>query len=373
MTKPLTIGIPVMMSSASEIAALKAAKERIEAATANTDMPVQVGAFLYLTDREAKPENLAKALENQSVARLPIAHAQAPIYQRNSLAFAGEEAARFGGQSQLDSLIDHAAKMRDLSGQPNFTSSPLVVETHPGVVVFGHRNEPNPNPATYSKDYFLENRDAIFETMRLRFSELSTKAYDRGMVFNVENGCVTTVEPDRWDVPENKPQFHYLPGNDIRSLERITGVTPQTRGRSGNLTFDIAHLASAQNIGNQMRENGADSEAATFLALYDCKNWAEYDAKLGDVREYFDEARVIHFSNTTGIGMKLHKTPEVEAKWGKDGGFSGLLSNQQLRETLSYAHGRGLPVMFELAYDFKTIPTKQFRDVDECLEFIQKD
>ena len=375
MGNPLRLAIPVMTQYEGEIKAFLAAKKRLEEASAGTKLPLEVGVFLYYTDKAITPEVRVKQRANQRLYKLPIFHAQAPIYQHNSLAFAEEEAARFPDRaSMLEATIEQAAWMRDLGPQTPFSEA-LSVETHPGVIVYPDFNPSDPTdtnrPSTYSIQDFLEKRDRLLEIMKARYAALKERGALEGVAFGIENCHAVVLEPDRW--AGNKPRFNYTPFGDIASLRHMAGVSPENAEQGRYLVFDIAHQATARDAPDAFRRNDTPKNLAHLLNIYDVQTPEEFLRRFGDIPTKLGDANTIQLSNVTGLGVHLGATPELEKRWGKDGTFKGVLTRDEMRGAIEHARAHGIPLALELDYDIKKIPTNQFVEVDKFLASLYRD
>jgi hypothetical protein len=337
MSTPVRIGIPVALHEEGEIQAFLEAKPRIERLTAAYGLPSDVGVFAYYTPRLIGPTQREQQLKNQERHKLPIFHAQTPIFGTSSLAYDGE--------GLLETTIDHVAQLCAMSNSKNCS-----VDTHIGVVVNEHHT---PLPEVYTPSEALTQRDAIFARAQQRFAQLTARAAQYGMSMLLENQITAQFAPGNGNAT---PQLHYLPFNDLASIERIAGTA---------ITCDVAHWAATRHAQAQFEHNGI--EPATLFAISGVANWDEYHAANGTLYDLLARSQAIHLSNTAGIGVHLERTPELAKQWGDWGTNSGLLSAQELRESLVYGALNDVPVMIEVDYDIKRIAENKFTEADAFL------
>ncbi len=359
MTKPLSVGLPVMLHYEAEIQAFLKGKERIESLGDELGFPISVGAFLFFMPKALKEENRSKQLENQAKYHLPIIHCQTPIMDENSLTFGGDESVRFPNKpGLLEIAIEQCARLRESN-----STYPVHIDIHVGAAVLRTTGQPNPNPGVYSLDYFLEHRKELFEHAKTRFQLLDNHARKHGFEMVLENAYPAVIEADH-AYEASKPKFLYLPFNQFNELMEIS---------RGKLTLDVSHWGAGQNLPSRFQAPDSEKETREVLSLEEVQSWNEYSQKHPSFESYLPHTKAVHISNTTGIGCRLEKYPELEKRWGNTGGVEGGVSRGELKEIMIYARDRNIPVMVEVDYDIKNIPTNQFKEADKLLNYVLRD
>ncbi len=356
METPIKIGLPVMMHYEKEVQAFLAAKERIESGLANKlGLNFDVGVFLYFTANALNENNRKKQLENQKKYKLPILHCQTPIQREHSICIETKDAAKNG--CLLETAIEQCAELKNYDR----TNIQTAVDTHTGIVVFDDYKPTDDFPGVFSLKTFCQKKAELLKKSRNRFYDLAIKAMKYGLDFVLENSLPVVLELDRADANQ-APRLHYLPFSDLKSLLDISDKS---------ITLDIAHLIGGQYAPTQFDANGVDKK--TLFETENVHNSEEYLAHHPQYTQYLAHAKILHLSNTQGIGVRLEKYPELEKKWGGWGTEGGLLDAKDLRKMFAYAHLNGLPVMIEVDYDIKKIPEKKFSEADDFIKFIFED
>ncbi len=352
MTAPLHIGLPVALHNDGEIAAFQEARERIPALLRGYGIESTVSAFLFYTRPLLKPERRERQLENQARLRLPIIHAQTPVYSEDSLACDEQEQAAFGTHSLLETTVEHTAALKALDP----SGIPCTVDTHAGVFVYDALEPAGPAAGIYGAEEFSSRALELFMRVKSRFRSLKNLAQKGGLGMLLENAPPAVYMPDRRD---GVPRMHYLPFTQFGAWS-ILG--------DGGYTCDIAHWAAAKHLPMQFKQNGIDP-TTLFRSLL-VQDWDQYDAVIGDLQSFTRRAKAIHMSNTNGIGVHLENLPEIAQQWGDWGVNDGLLSRETLRTCLLDAQAKGVPVMIEVDYDVKNIPRNKYAEADSFLTHI---
>jgi len=341
-----------MLHYEGEVKAFLNAKKRIEILGESQGVPMKVGAFLYYFPKAISDENVALQIVNQRKYKLPIIHAQTPIYGENCLAYDSDDI-RFGRKGLLEKTIEQCATLRDVSGQ----TESFDVNAHPGILV-DDSPENLTIPCVYPIAEFLEKRDKLFKKSTERFTQLTEFARRYGLGTVLENSIPAFYARQFNDVA---PKVHFLPFVDFPSIMQISG---------DNLTFDSAHWGSTRLAPEILERNQLINEREIVFKMHGISSWEEYLALHPDFPEYLEHTRALHLSNVDGIGVGLDYSSELARKWGKSGNNEGYIPISDFRKMINYTRERDVPVIIEVEYDVKNIPVNQFKEADDFLKHV---
>lgn len=339
MEPKLKITLPVMLHSESEIQAFLSAKTRLESLGESRGFPLEVGAFLpFMRQSSRTPENFAKQIENQAKHRLPIWLVEPGIQHTNSISYVpGDPTYDSEIPSELEATIIQTAKLRDLdpSAQPS-----LVVGPHIGIRVLPSLDPGNfSQPAVYSMADFIANRDTLYQRSKERFANLRELSRSQGLNLLLENSYSAIVE-DRefWHGRASKEyDLSHQPFNDLGSLMDIS---------PDGLVLDVAHFAAMKNMPAQYESNRDIVDPHALFSIMEISSWEEYPDKIKNLGQHLANARALHLSEVSGIGVRLVRGSEEERRWGGP----NLMEPSEHRDILINAQARNLPVGIEEDY-----------------------
>jgi len=362
MTKPLYVGLPLMLHSEPEVIAFRNAQKRIQALGDELGQPIQVGAFLFLLPRALTDENRTKQLENQRKYNIPIIHAQATFQLRHNLVYSREQdTSLVGGRDLLEIALDQVSQLRRGSAQDQL-SLPFHLDYNIGAFVSPEVPAERKVQYVYTLQEFLAQREELYQRAKNRFSELQALAKDEGLEVAVENAINAVFAPH--PALGGTPQMYYHPFNGLKPLVDVS---------NGNLVFDSAHWIASRSAVVSFERNGATREREILFQTEGVNSWEQYLENNPNFDRYLPFARVLHMSNATGLGVFLEKYPQDKARWGDGGEVEGLIPRKDLRTMASHAIEQGKPVIIEVDYDIKEIPKNEFSEADKFLRYVLQD